>query len=100
MRQQMELTFTKGQTLKAAGYDVTFLGAEERQEPHRFITAGRFSVARDGKQVATLEPRMNQYQMMREPIGSPDVYTTAAGDFYLSLVAIDVASQAVTISVF
>ncbi|HEX2121744.1 MAG TPA: cytochrome c-type biogenesis CcmF C-terminal domain-containing protein, partial [Thermoanaerobaculia bacterium] len=29
MRQTMELSFAKGQTLKAAGYDVTFLGAEE-----------------------------------------------------------------------
>ena len=50
---------------------------------------GRFDVARNGKQIAQLEPRMNQYQMMREPIGTPDVHTTAAGDFYISLSNID-----------
>ena len=28
---------------------------------------------------------MNQYEMMREPIGTPDVHTTLGGDLYLSL---------------
>ena len=43
---------------------------------------------------------MNQYQMMREPIGSPDVYTTAAGDFYLSLANVDAVSQTATVTVY
>jgi cytochrome c-type biogenesis protein CcmF len=100
MRQTMELSFTKGQTMKAAGFDVTFAGVEQRQEPHRFVTLARFAIARDGKQVATLEPKMNQYQMMREPIGSPDVYTTAGGDFYLSLANVDAANQTATVTIF
>ena len=100
MRQQIELSFTKGQTQKAAGFDVTFLGVEERPEPHRFSTIGRFTIARDGKPITTLEPRMNQYRMMREPVGTPDVYTTARGDFYLSLANIDSAAQTATVTVF
>jgi cytochrome c-type biogenesis protein CcmF len=100
MRQQTELHFSKGQTLQASGFDVTFLGAEQRAEPHRLSTIARFAVLREGKQVATLEPRMNQYQMMREPIGSPDVHTTAGGDFYIALSNIDVARQTVSITVF
>jgi cytochrome c biogenesis factor len=43
---------------------------------------------------------MNQYQTMREPIGSPDVYTTAAGDFYISLSNVDLANQTASITVF
>ncbi|HEX6639651.1 MAG TPA: cytochrome c-type biogenesis CcmF C-terminal domain-containing protein, partial [Thermoanaerobaculia bacterium] len=35
MRQSTELHFTKGQTQKASGFDVTFVGTEEKQEPHR-----------------------------------------------------------------
>ena len=100
MRQQTELHFTKGQTLEASGYDVTFVGVEQRQEPHRLSTIGMFTVAKNGKELARLEPRMNQYQMMREPIGSPDVYSTAARDFYISLSNVDTLSQTASISVF
>ncbi|HYI08607.1 MAG TPA: cytochrome c-type biogenesis CcmF C-terminal domain-containing protein [Thermoanaerobaculia bacterium] len=100
MRQTTELHFVKGQTQQASGFDVTFVGAEERTEPHRHSTIARFNVARDGKQVAVLEPRMNQYQSMREPIGSPDVYTTAGGDFYIALSNIDPAAQTTSITVF
>ena len=100
MRQTTELHFTKGETLQASGHDVTFLGIEERQEPHRLSTIARFSVARDGKEVAVLAPRMNQYQMMREPIGSPDVHTTAAGDYYIALSNLDPVAQTASITVF
>jgi cytochrome c-type biogenesis protein CcmF len=100
MRQTTELHFAKGQTQQASGHDVTFVGIEERQEPHRSSTVGIFSIARNGKEVARLEPRMNHYDRMREPIGSPDVYTTAAGDFYVSLSNIDVNNQTASITVF
>jgi cytochrome c-type biogenesis protein CcmF len=100
MRQETELSFSKGQTQQVSGYEVTFLGVEERREPHRFLTIGRFNVKRDGKELAVLTPRMSQYESMREPIGSPDVYTTAAGDFYISLSNVDTASQTASITVF
>jgi cytochrome c-type biogenesis protein CcmF len=100
MRQQTELSFAKGQTHTASGFEVTFLGADERVEPHRTAIVGRFAVSRNGKQVATLEPRMNQYEVMREPIGSPDVHTTAGGDFYISLTNIDIVNQTTSITVF
>jgi cytochrome c-type biogenesis protein CcmF len=100
MRQQTELHFAKGQTQKVSGFDVTFLGADERSEPHRTSIVGRFAVARDGQPVTTLEPRMNQYEGMREPIGTPDVHTTAGGDFYLALSNIDLTNQTTSITVY
>jgi cytochrome c-type biogenesis protein CcmF len=100
MRQTTELHFVKGQTQQASGFDVTFLGVESQTEPHRTSTIGLFGVARNGKSVATLSPRMNQYQMMREPIGSPDVYSTLAGDFYISLTNVDPVSQSASINVY
>jgi cytochrome c-type biogenesis protein CcmF len=100
MRQTTELHFAKGQTQQASGHDVTFVGIEERQEPHRSSTVGIFSIARNGKEVARREPRQNHNDRMREPIGSPDVYTTAAGDFYVSLSNIDVNNQTASITVF
>ncbi len=100
MRQQFELHFTKGQTLNVAGYALTFIGIEERREPHRLSTVAVFILSKDGKQLARLEPRMNQYQTMREPIGSPDVYTTALRDVYLSLSNVDTAHQTASVTVF
>jgi cytochrome c biogenesis factor len=61
---------------------------------------GLFDIARKGKPVAHLEPRMNQYQMMREPIGTPDVHSTVAGDFYIALSNIDPVQQTASINVF
>jgi cytochrome c biogenesis factor len=56
-------------------------------------------VTKNGKLVKTLEPRMNQYAMMREPIGSPDVYSTVAGDLYLSLLNLDPDTQRAGVTV-
>jgi cytochrome c-type biogenesis protein CcmF len=102
MRRETELSFTKGQKFTVSGYELTFLGVEERSEPHRFVTTARFNLGdgNGGGHVTTLEPRMNQYQAMREPVGSPDVYTTMAGDFYVSLANVDMASQTATVTVF
>ena len=100
MRETTELHFTAGQTQRASQYDVKFVGVFQQQEAHRSSIVGRFSVSRDGKEVAILEPRMNQYEMMREPIGTPDVYTTAKGDFYIALSNIDPGTQTASITVF
>jgi cytochrome c-type biogenesis protein CcmF len=100
MRQQTELHFTKGQTQSVSGFDLTFLGVEQRSEPHRTSIVGMFSLSKNGKQIATLDPRMNQYEMMREPIGTPSVHTTAGGDFYISLSNIDAAAETTSITVF
>ncbi|HEY0142927.1 MAG TPA: heme lyase CcmF/NrfE family subunit [Thermoanaerobaculia bacterium] len=99
-KQTGELTLSKGETKTFAGHTVTFLGIEEKREPHRLVTSASFAIGRNGKQVATLSPSMNQYEQMREPIGSPDVHTTAGGDFYLSIANIDVVNERVSVSVF
>ncbi len=100
MRQSTELHFTKGQTFKASGYDLTFLGVQDRAEPHRLSTIASFSLAKDGRELAVLQPRMNQYQMMREPIGSPDVHTTLMRDVYIALSNVDPARQTASITVY
>jgi len=101
MRQSTELHFDrKGQTLQASGLDITFLGTDEVQEPHRLAILGRFDVKRNGKPVTQLSPSMNQYQSMREPIGTPDVHSTAAGDLYLALSNIDPSAQTASVNVF
>jgi cytochrome c-type biogenesis protein CcmF len=97
MRTSKEVRLTRGQAASIGPYTVTFIGAEDRTEPHRQSTIARFAVTSNGKPVTTLEPRMNQYAMMREPIGTPDVHSTLTRDLYLSIMNVDPASQTVSV---
>jgi cytochrome c-type biogenesis protein CcmF len=97
MKSTAEVQLAKGSSATLAGFTVTFLGAEARNEPHRHSTIARFAVTGRGR--TTLEPRMNQYQTMREAIGTPDVYTTPRGDLYLSLLNVDLATQSAGVTV-
>ena len=47
-------------------------------------------MTKNGSLATKLEPRMNQYLTMREPIGTPAVYSTVAGDLYVSIQNLDV----------
>ncbi len=85
MRTQEEVTLTRGQSTTFAGYTVTYTGSEERAEPHRQSTIARFNLSKNGSPVTTMEPRMNQYAAMREPIGTPAVYSTITRDYYISI---------------
>ncbi len=97
MRTSKEVRLTRGEAASIGTYHVTFLGAEQRTEPHRQSTIARFAVTSNGRSVTTLEPRMNQYTMMREPIGTPDVHSTLTGDLYLSIMNVDPNSQTVSV---
>ncbi|PYQ60954.1 MAG: cytochrome C biogenesis protein CcmF [Acidobacteria bacterium] len=70
---------------------------EVRLKPNRQSTIARFAVTSKGKAVTTLEPRMNQYAAMREPIGTPDVHSTLTHDLYLSIMNIDPGNQTVSV---
>jgi cytochrome c-type biogenesis protein CcmF len=99
MRTTKEVHLQRGQTFTSGSYSVQFDGVRSVTEPHRESTIATFLVSKNGRIVKTLEPRMNQYAMMREPVGSPDVYSTVKGDLYLSLLNIDPASQSVGVTV-
>jgi cytochrome c-type biogenesis protein CcmF len=94
-RTQREITLNKGQTATIGKYTVTFTGTEVRQEPHRASTIVHVDVAKNGAVVKQLEPRMNQYFSMRDPIGTPSVYSTIGGDLYVSIMNLDGSGQRV-----
>jgi cytochrome c-type biogenesis protein CcmF len=95
MKTSHEVTLVKGQTATIGDYAVTFTGSEVRQEPHRVANVAMFSVTHKNRNIGTLEPRMNQYQMMREPIGTPAVYSTFTNDLYVSIMNLDPNSERV-----
>ena len=103
-RSSRELIMARGQSAQAAGYTITFSGIEERAEPHRQSTIARFIVTKGGgpgggTPVTTMEPRMNQYATMREPIGTPAVHSTIVSDLYISIMNVAADQQSVGIVV-
>jgi cytochrome c-type biogenesis protein CcmF len=88
-----EMRLGRGESGTVGPYRLTFLGAEELREPHRTSLVARVEVSRDGRRVAVLDPRMNQYDSQREPIGTPAVRTGFSHDLYLSILNVDTATQ-------
>ncbi len=97
MRTQQEIRLRRGESATVNGVTLTFTGTEEKSEPHRTSTLAHFDIAKNGRQITSLAPRMNSYQMMRDPIGTPDVYTTIKGDIYLSILNLEGDSVGVNV---
>jgi len=95
-RTSKEVKLRRGESATLGAYKLTFIGTEEKQEPNRQATIALFDVTKgggDGKgpgsPVGRIEPRMNQYPSMREPIGTPAVHSTLTGDLYVSIMNLD-----------
>ncbi|MEO0604629.1 MAG: cytochrome c-type biogenesis CcmF C-terminal domain-containing protein, partial [Myxococcota bacterium] len=56
-REEQEFNLDTNETAQFAGYEFTFLGAQDFDEPHRISTVAKFTV--DG--VGELAPRLNRY---------------------------------------
>jgi cytochrome c-type biogenesis protein CcmF len=88
-----EVRLRAGESADIGPYRLTFLGADQVREPHRTSLVARVEVARDGRPVAVLGPRMNHYDTQREPIGTPAVRTGFGHDLYLSILNLDPETQ-------
>ena len=84
-----ETTLPKGGSTTLGAYTLTFLGTEDRVEPHRRTTVARVEVREGDEVVGIAEPAMNHYFTRREPIGTPAVMSGVKGDVYLSMMSID-----------
>ena len=79
----------RGETARLGAYEITFVRTEQRQEPHRTAVVAQVTLRKDGRDLGTMEPRMNHYDTQREPVGSPDVRSFLFQDVYLSVLNID-----------
>ena len=77
-----------GQSLQVAGYEITPEDISLRRQPHRDSRVATVAIARKGRDIGSLEPALNQYRTMREPIGTPAVRTTLTHDLYLTLMSV------------
>ena len=95
MGSSKEVQLTQGQTTTLGAYELTFIGADQIKEPHRESVRARVDISKNGRSLGTLYPRMSQYEIQREPIGSPAVRTSLTEDLYLSIHNIDAGAGTV-----
>ncbi|MDX1583612.1 MAG: heme lyase CcmF/NrfE family subunit [Thermoanaerobaculia bacterium] len=85
----VEAMLSEGETVTIDDYVLTFAGAGLLRKSNLEATIANVEVTRNGKQIAVMQPAMNQYFTQREPIGTPDVLTRWNEDLYLSIMSID-----------
>ena len=93
------VTLVEGQTTVVEGYELTYLGSEWEEQPHRRSQKARFEVSRDGSSLGTLAPRLNYYKKMGTPIGTPVVKSRLTEDLYLSLINVDQGAKTASLDV-
>jgi len=98
-RQDTEVTIPKGETVSFAGYDFRFDMVEKVREPHRTRQQVVVTVKGEGEEFV-LRPALNQYEMSMNPIGSPDVHSTAKRDVYLSLLKIGDTNESISLHIY
>jgi len=85
-RIERETTLQRGDTLRVGSHLVRLKGVFGRQEPQRYVIGATLEVlSRDGATIDTLAPRMNFYPSSDQPVPTPDVRSTLAGDLYANL---------------
>ena len=92
MGESRETQLRVGEQTEVGAYTLTFLAIDQVSEPHREAIVARVGVAKGGRDLGVLSPRMNQYERQREPIGTPAVRSSLFEDLYLSVMNIDPAS--------
>ncbi len=90
-----------GESTRLAAYTVThdrLVQEPLATDPRVFET--RAEVAVSGPQVAQVSPALRNYPNSATPIATPSVLTSVAEDFYLTLLAYDPESGAITLRLF
>ncbi len=100
LRQSSEKTLRQGESGTVGPYQFTFLGTSAVDEVNRRVEMVRFALSKDGVVFAEANPKMNHYFAMREPVGTPEVYSLPSGDIYLSVMSVDQESGVVGLRAF
>jgi cytochrome c-type biogenesis protein CcmF len=87
LRTEREATLKPGETMTIRGQTIRLKSMWGREEPQRSVVGATVELLSGSGVAATLEPRMNFYQMSQEPVPTPDVRSGPFGDLYLNLVA-------------
>ena len=72
-RQQTEVTLSRGDTTRFAGYTLRYDGAEFHRQPFRTVFVADLAILEGGREVHQMIPSLNFYPNSNEPIGTPSI---------------------------
>ena len=72
-----------GDSYEVAGFDIRFDGVDEVGGPNYLSTMGRFTVSRDGREIAELRPEKRVYPVAGMPTTEAAIHQSLARDIYL-----------------
>jgi cytochrome c-type biogenesis protein CcmF len=98
-RREREATLKPGETLTVAGQTVRLKEVWGRQEVQRSVIGATMEVMKNGAVVGVIEPRMNFYPTSDQPVPTPEVRSTIAGDLYVNLMAFEPQGKNATVKV-
>ncbi|HUP88679.1 MAG TPA: heme lyase CcmF/NrfE family subunit, partial [Longimicrobiales bacterium] len=98
-RTEKQATLTPGQSMQVRGYEIRFDKMWGKEEPQRVVVGSDLTVLRNGKQIGTMDPRMNFYRVRNEPVPTPSVRSRPGGDLYINLTAFEKDGSSVTLNV-
>ncbi|NLE43986.1 MAG: cytochrome c biogenesis protein CcsA [Chloroflexi bacterium] len=91
---------SRGVPVEVGGYELTFIGTNQRMAADRFETRAAIEVNRAGRHVGVLQPIVAQYAPSDQSYATPAVRSSVREDLYLVLVGWDTSGHSVTLRVF
>jgi cytochrome c-type biogenesis protein CcmF len=76
---------TPGESIELGGYSYRFESVGQIEGPNYVADRGRFTVTRDGREVAVLEPEKRLYSVQNMPTTEAAIHTTGTTDLYVVL---------------
>lgn len=94
-----EYSLVPGQSVHLDERQLTLVHVLGNTKPHRFEVTAVVEMNRNGKRIVVMEPKLNFYPSSRQPIASPAVHSTIAGDVYLTLINFNEAGESAALRV-
>ncbi|MFW6135252.1 MAG: cytochrome c-type biogenesis CcmF C-terminal domain-containing protein [Chloroflexota bacterium] len=97
---ETEAVLSRGESVEVQGYTLTFEELEREVESDRLATAARVAVYRDGREVARLGPRLDDYRNFQQTVAAPAVRAGMREDLYVVLAGWAEGGARATLKVF
>lgn len=93
-----EATLRRGETMTIEDYTLRYDGMWAQDQPQRFSVGATVVAQRKGRDIGTMEPRLNYYRTQVEPVPTPAVRSRME-DLYVVLMAFEPDGASATLSV-
>jgi cytochrome c-type biogenesis protein CcmF len=92
-----EATLRPGESMQAEAYTLRFERMWAQDQPQRFSVGATLSASKNGREIGTMEPRLNYYPAQEDPVPTPAVRSRMT-DLYVVLMAFQPDGSSATIS--